>query len=69
MLLTNRTERFGTKNKRMQQKRQVGQVKQILDQEVNAVEDKIDHFMDISKMLDKNFVQLLKDAEIKVFSH
>lgn len=53
----------------MQQKRQVGQVKQILDQEVNAVEDKIDHFMDISKMLDKNFVQLLKDAEIKVFSH
>lgn len=53
----------------MQQKRQVGQAKQILDQEVNAVEDKIDHFMGNSKMLDKNFVQLLKDAEIKVFSH
>ena len=52
----------------MQQKRQVGQAN-ILDQEVNAVEDKIDHFMDNSKMLDKNFVQLLKDAEIKVFSH
>lgn len=60
---------FRTKNKRMQQKRQVGQAKQMLDQEVTAVEDKIDHFMDNSKMQGKNFVQLLKDAEIKVFSH
>ena len=41
----------------------------MLDQEVTAVEDKIDHFMDNSKMQGKNFVQLLKDAEIKVFSH
>ena len=68
MLLINDTEIIYMKEKRRQQKKkkktkQVGQSKQILDKEIKEVEGKINHLMESSKVLDKKFVKLVKDAE------
>ena len=50
------------KKKRRQQKL-VDQSKQILDKEIKEVEGKINHLMESWKVLDKRFVELVKDAE------
>ena len=51
------------RKKEGRKKKQVGQSKQILDKEIKEVEGKIDHLMESSKVLDKKFVKLVKDAE------
>ena len=38
-------------------------MKQILDKEIKKVEDKIGHLKESSKVLNKKFVELVKDAE------
>ena len=43
-------------------KKQVDQSKQILDKEIKKVEGKINHLMESSKVLDKKFVEPVKDA-------
>ena len=49
--------------KKAEKKKQVGQSKQILDKEIKEVEGKINHLMESSKVLDKKFFKLVKDAE------
>ena len=49
--------------RKKKQKKQVDQSKQILDKEIKEVQGKIDHLMESSKVLDKKFVELVKDAD------
>ena len=56
-------QRYRTHVDEEKKKAAIDQSKQILDKEIKEVEGKIDHLMESSKVLDKKFIELVKDAE------